>query len=214
MSATMTAPSYSTAPSYAAVTTMPASGTKITSPNNGKTSFESQLEELSQPTPQSMTLIATLQVLTPLDTKTDVFLLPRSYLQNWLVWAYHQKVAKTEASRVEAAVRLAAERMDLSLPHENMDHTDPGPIDSSLLSIEGHPLLLRPNVQVNDGSRQRDSPYSIRHVKSLPDKEKEQDDPAEVDNPDIKDDKIRCCAVPESFYEVSVARMLQCRLKH
>jgi hypothetical protein len=170
--------------------------------NLKKTSMESQIAELSQPAPQSMTLIATLQLLVPLDTKSDVFLLTRSYLQNWLVWAYHQKVSKTEASRVEAAVRLAAERMGLAIPHLNMNHTNPGPIDSSLLSMEGHPLLLRPNVEINDPSRQRNIPYSIPHVKSLPDKEPHWCGPSE--NLDIKDDKFLCCAVPVSFYEVSL----------
>ena len=213
----------STTPSYASVTTTTvssASNTKgynnqkmiTTSATNGaingqhqpKTSFECQLEELSKPEPQSMTLIATLQLLAPLGTKTDVFLLSRSYLQNWLIWAYHQKVAKTESSRVEAAVRMASECMDLPLPHAEMAYDDPGPIDSSILSIEGHPLLLRPNVEVNDPSinQRRDVPYAIRQVKSLPDKDQDLVDPAERDvSSSDQENTVRCCAVPQSFYE-------------
>jgi hypothetical protein len=184
-------------------------------------SFELQLRELSQPNPRSMTLTATLHLLAPLNnTEMDVFLMTRSYVQNWLIWAYHQKVPKVEASRVEAAVRLAAARLGLTPPTLDMEHTDPGPIDvASKLSLEGHPLLLLPNVEVVDGkTKQQDAaalaalhvPDSLRRVKSLPveNNNDNNNDKPEQDNA-LGDDldengfgQITCCAVPEQFYEV------------
>jgi hypothetical protein len=200
----MTAPSYANAAAFG-----PTPKESSTYP---KTSGrDSQLEELSRPPPTSMTLIATLQLLAPLDTKTDIFLMTRSYVQNWLIWAYHQKISKVEAGRVEAAVRLAADKLGLTPPSLNMDHTDPGPIDSSILSLQGFPLLLRHNVVVVDGTVEatpaafeasEDSP--LRRVKSLPmelKRESKEDDPT-THSFDEKDGHMECCAVPERFYEV------------
>lgn len=134
----------------------------------------------------------------------------RSYVQNWLIWAYHQKISKGEAGRVEAAVRLAADKLGLTPPSLDMEHTDPGPIDSSILSMEGHPLLLRPNVEVVDGTVEAtsasleaaDSP--LRRVKSLPvelKRETKEDEPT-THSFDEKNGHPECCAVPERFYEV------------
>jgi hypothetical protein len=198
----MSAPSYATAAAFGPTPKM------ASYPNTS--GRDNQLEELSRPPPTSMTLTATLQLLAPLDTKTDCFLMTRSYVQNWLIWAYHQKISKVEAGRVEAAVRLAADKLGLTPPSLDMEHTDPGPIDSSILSLEGRPLLLRPNAVVVDGTveatpaalEQGDS--SLRRVKSLPvqlKQEIKEDDPTTY-NFDEKDGHLECCAVPERFYEV------------
>jgi hypothetical protein len=199
----MTAPSYVNAAAFG-----PTPKEASTYPNTS--GRDSQLEELSRPPPTSMTLTATLQLLAPLDTKTDIFLMTRSYVQNWLIWAYHQKIQKGEAGRVEAAVRLAADKLGLTPPSLDMEHTDPGPVDSSILSLEGHPLLLRPNVVVVDGTVEAtsaaweaaDSP--LRRVKSLPvelKRETKEDDPNTYSF-DENDGHPKCCAVPEQFYEV------------
>jgi hypothetical protein len=202
---TMTAPSYASAAAQ-----LSSSPSTPTNNNNGKTSFEQQVQELSNPQPQTITLIATLQLLAPLETRTDVFLMRRSYMQNWLVWAYHQKVIKTEASRVEAAVRLAAECLGLEAPYTDMEHTDPGPIDASIFSIEGHALLLKPEVIVDDCTKQQTDlgmpvPDIIRRVKSLPMTDSSNEDqPLEEDSMDTKGKQLLCCAVPAPFYEVRV----------
>jgi hypothetical protein len=127
-----------------------------------QSSFDSQVNELSTPPPQSLTLVATLQLLDPFDTTTDVFLMTRSYLQNWLIWAYHQQVSKSETARVDAALRLAADRFGLVAPQDQQNYhvdgdpyADPGPIDSAFLSLSEshcHELLLSPNVVVKDGT--------------------------------------------------------------
>jgi hypothetical protein len=200
-----------TAPSYANAAAFGPTPKEASSTYPNTSGRDSQLEELSRPHPTSMTLTATLQLLAPLDTKTDGFLMTRSYVQNWLIWAYHQKISKVEAGRVEAAVRLAADKLGLTPPSLDMKHTDPGPIDSSILSLQGHPLLLRPNVVLVDGTVEatraaweavEDSP--LRRVKSLPvelKRETKEDDPA-THSFDEKEGMPECCAVPERFYEV------------
>lgn len=108
----------------------------------------------------------------------------RSYLQNWLLWAYHQQVSKSESSRVDAALKLAAERYGMIAPKDaiqhQMDYADPGPMDAGFLSLEGHDLLLSPNVVVKEGNVIKNStqphqdtldaefPELLRRVKSLP----------------------------------------------
>jgi hypothetical protein len=148
------------------------------------TDFDLQVQELSSPPPESFTLVATLQLLDPVDTRATVFLITRSYLQNWLSWAYHQQVSKNESARVVAALKLAAERYGLTAPQEVLQHQldflDPGPMDVGFLSLEGHDLLLRPNVIVKEGNVIKQSthlhqdkldaefPELLRRVKSLP----------------------------------------------
>jgi hypothetical protein len=148
------------------------------------TDFDAQVQELSSPPPESFTLVATLQLLDPFDTRTTVFLITRSYLQNWLGWAYHQQVSKNESGRVVAALKLAAERYGLTSPQEASQHqfeySDPGPMNASFLSLEGHDLLLSPHVIVKDGNVIKEStqphqdkldaefPELLRRVKSLP----------------------------------------------
>lgn len=173
-----------------------------------KSSILSQIEELSTPPPQSLTLTAVLRLLEPLEeTQPDVFLMTRSYMQNWLIWAFHQKVATTESARVEEGIRLAAERLLLTTPHTNMPYENPGPIDASILSLEGHPLLLRPNVTVKDSisDSQIRVPSILRRVKSLPEeaeKKTEIGKNGEFTSLDFDGDQILCCAVPQQFYEV------------
>ena len=165
-------------------TTTTTSNNKVTTIKT-TSDFDIQVQELSEPTPESFTLTATLQLLDPFDTKTSVYLLTRSYLQNWLLWAYHQTVSKSETSRVDAALKLAAERYGLTNPQDaiqqyHMDYLDPGPIDVGFLALEGHDLLLSPNVVVKEGQLHKQStqphqdklesefPALLRRVKSLP----------------------------------------------
>lgn len=182
--------------------------------------IRNQIRELSKPQPRAFTLTAALYLLEPLESEQDVFLMSRSYLQNWLVWAYHQKVAKTESARVEEAIRLAAERMGLTTPRLNMKYNNPGPVDVGVLAVEDNRLLLRPHVVVavqNEQAQALDVPASLRRVKSLPedvDKHTGEEDPANSEDAsnggsgylyesmDFKGDQIRCCAVPYLFHEV------------
>ena len=171
--------------------------------------FASIVEELSKPPPQSFILTAILQLLEPFEeTQPDVYLMTRSYIQNWLIWAYHQKVSIKETSRLEEGCRLAAERLGLMMPFRDVPYDDPGPIDSSILAMEGHDLLLRPNVKVRDGitgSGTAHVPATLRRAKSLSDegeKKSEDDDNAEHDTLDMEGSNLLCCAVPQQFYEV------------
>ena len=92
-------------------------------------------------------------------TKTkfhQVFLIPKDYLQNWLVWAYHQPVPKGELRRQQLALRMAAESYKLVVPKLDAKYEDPGPIDSSSLSDPTYPLLLRERVVIWDGQKPKD----------------------------------------------------------
>lgn len=205
----MKATSYASATAPHLATPIPNGGNvngESTAPS--KPSILSQIEELSTPRPQSLTLTAILQLLEPLEeTQPDVFLMTRSYVQNWLIWAFHQKVTKTESGRVEEGARLAAERLHLTTPQPNMPFENPGPIDASILSLEGHPLLLRPNVTVRDNISETHVrvPSLLRRVKSLPeevDKKNERGQDTEFNSLDFDGDQVLCCAVPQQFYEV------------
>jgi hypothetical protein len=129
-----------------------------------------------------MTLVAALYLLeNPLFTKTKydkVFLIPRGYLENWILWAYHQPVPQEEMRRLQMGLRMAAEGYSLTIPKLNDAFNDPGPIDSSILSSKGNLLVLRDNVIVWDGA----------------------DKPGK--------DNVYCSAVPERFYEVSYSECL------
>lgn len=171
-----------------------------------------QIKELSEPPPQSFSLVAAIKLLEPLEeTQTDVFLMTKSYVQNWLIWAFHQKVNKIETVRVEEATKLAAKRMGLAIPRHGMAYHDPGPIDSSTLAMAGHPLLLRPNVTVKDAQPESLSlPSALRRVKSLPDeseKKSEIGDSPHYDSTDFIGDQFLCCAVPCAYYEVGCFHM-------
>ena len=124
--------------------------------------FDAQVQELSEPPPESFSLAATLQLLDPYETTTTtmnddknmVYLMTPSYLQNWLFWAFHQNVKKGESNRLVEALKLAAKRYGLTPPQEAdpqdlEDYADPGPIDATFLSLnegKGNDLLLSPNV--------------------------------------------------------------------
>lgn len=169
--------------------------------NSGKPSHESQVKELSSPPPTSMILTATLQLLAPLEAHSDVYLMTRSYMQNWLIWAYNENVPKPETHRVQTAVRLAADRLGLTPPDSRSKYNDPGPLNNSSLSIEGSPLLLKPNVVVRDAMTDKAIDDLLPRVRSLPISSGDSDQ--ELDNNiDYEGNTIVCCAVPAKFYEV------------
>jgi hypothetical protein len=201
-----------TIPSHASAAAPRLSPTKTKSAGDSsirptKPSIMSQIKELSDPLPQSFALVAAIKLLEPLEeTQPDVFLMTRSYIQNWLIWAFHQKVNKIETARVEEAAKLAAKRLGLTAPQVGMDYHDPGPIDASILAMEGHPLLLKPNVVVKDALEETlRIPSVLRRAKSLPDeseKKSEIGDSPQYDSLDVDGDNCLCCAVPCQFYEV------------
>lgn len=202
------------APSYANVLTNAISPTSSSTSNwkpLARQSLESQVKELSHPAPQSLILTAALQLLAPLNSHSDVFLMTRSYMQNWLIWAFHEVVPKTEKQRVQTAIRLAADRLGLRPPSFHSKYTDPGPINNSDLSIEGFSLLLKPNVVVRDGTQERLAGQGnvddlLPRVRSLPNPSNGEDSydqsMNEGENIDVEGDEILCCAVPAKFYEV------------
>lgn len=132
--------------------------------NDATAAFDAQVQELSDPPPESLSLAATLQLLDPLEASSDdesynmVYLMTPSYLQNWLFWAFHQNVKKGESNRLVEALKLAAQRYGLTPPQDATpqqleDYADPGPIDATFLSLEGdgNDLLLGPRVAVKEG---------------------------------------------------------------
>ena len=164
---TMAAPTYA---STVAATTTP------------KTSAVPKLahyEELYRPQPKSMTLVAALRLLdSPLLfselPEQPVYLMPREYLQNWLSWALLQPTSPNEEHRVKKALQLAAKSQGVTFAstiHE------PGPVDASILSVEGNSLVLKSNIVIG-------SPNVVNNLKN-----------GGTSN-------IYCCAVPERFYEV------------
>jgi hypothetical protein len=155
-----------------------------------------------------MTLTAVLHLLAPLDGHSDVYLMTRSYLQNWLIWAYNENVPKTETQRVQTAVRLAADQLGLTPPSFRSKYNDPGPVNNMSLSMEGSPLLLSPNVSVRDGTKNKITVDELLpRVRSLPNpsapKNNLRDHYQNIDKSiDVEGNQILCCAVPEKFYEV------------
>jgi hypothetical protein len=133
----MTGPSYATA----------AAGISPVSRHAGP---QHQVQDLYTPTPTSMSLVAALYLLdNPLFTQTNlvqVSLITKDYLQNWLVWAYHQPVVPEETRRLQLALRMAAETYQLQVPKLNDEYNDASPVDSSPLSAKEQPLVLRDKV--------------------------------------------------------------------
>lgn len=148
-----------------------------------------------------MTLVAALLLLEP-PTSSSVYLMSCAYLQNWLRWAFNQPVVPGEMDRVKQALQAAADvhQMDLIVD----EYTDPGPIDNRDLSMPGHALLLRPQVQVGQLqlpplsmgiTRQRNNSIISGSTTTT----NGHGNPAEEE-----DVKISCSVVPERFYEVRI----------
>lgn len=137
-----------TGPSYA-------SAAAAASPNRRQTVAQHHVQDLYTPPPTSMPLVAALYLLdNPLFTQTNlnqVSLITKDYLQNWLVWAYHQPVVQEETRRLQLALRMAADQYQLQVPKLNDEHSDASPVDSSPLSDEKQPLVLRDNVVIWEG---------------------------------------------------------------
>eukprot|EP00977_Amphora_coffeiformis_P001681 scaffold316_cov158-Amphora_coffeaeformis.AAC.5 len=186
------------APSYAAVALA-----DINVSDNRATATspaQSAIKRLSQPPPSSFTLVAALQLLEPVEAGQTVYLLPPSYVQNWLTWAFHQLVPEDEEGRVKEALRLAAVQFGLVPPMEKANYTDPSSIDiATALAVEGHPLVLDPTVRLKqklNGS-----------LKTGPMRQLSFDNLTIRDGPTSNGDskhesRVReCLAVPEAFYE-------------
>ncbi|GKY93302.1 hypothetical protein MPSEU_000297700 [Mayamaea pseudoterrestris] len=178
------------------------------SSGNGLSNIHQQrIRHFLQPPPTSFTLVAAIHLLQPQTIGQTVYLLEKDYLENWLCWALHQDVVTSEESRVREAIRMAAQSLGLVPPNENNQYKSPGPIDSTRLSIEGHPLLLNPFVRIHKDIRQP-ATRGLPRVRSAPSNEwtgsKENGyalgSPAD-DSTVVADDRIECVSVPEAFYE-------------
>ena len=157
-------------------------------------------------------------------TGNYVYLLPRSWMINWLIWANHQSCTVEELPHKQPLFIELCEL--LQLDHEvilNPDtlYTDPGPIDATSLSLMGHPLLLKPNIvfgkgtvpdmmqrQQNRGrSKTKQEEPKIRRSSSLSGLSKialeapKTTTAAATNDRSFKNNSIGCCAVSESFYE-------------
>ena len=131
--------------------------------------------------------------------KNFVHLVPRDYLENWVYWAWAQPVPPHETERLRKALKLVAEAHEFDLlSHDAADYHNPGPIDNRQLSIPGHALLLRPDVQVGE-PQSAFLPTALKRVLSL-NAVSSQRNPASENG---ESDKVQCCVVQERFYEVS-----------
>ncbi|CAB9517045.1 Ubiquitin carboxyl-terminal hydrolase [Seminavis robusta] len=178
------------------------------------------LRHLTEPAPSSMVLTASLQLLTgPLVPPHNVYLMTPQYLQNWLNWAYCQAVGPGEKERTKEVLRLAALRHSLAPPNQDSQYANPGPINANELSMQGHPLLLRPDasvlVQPSSGTASVANaaddytPSALRRATSLPSHKKTggyldavlSASNNHAINGDNGNSEYRSCAVPEVFYE-------------
>ena len=200
--------------------------------------MEERVRKLAQPPPTSFTLTAALQLLQTPRRGDSVYLMDPEYLQRWLDWAYHQPIGpsstgdtnsdtRNEEARVQEAVRLAAVQLGLVPPTSstfdethNNDHSledlldaVPGPIDSTILSVQGHPRLLSPFVKVwkrhpnqsqqslsvmttNRGRLHRANSKAITDVDAALEYH-----PKDNGDGSSSNATIYCVAVPEAFYE-------------
>lgn len=80
-----------------------------------------------------------------------VYLLTVQYLRKWLQWAYQLDASARDQLRKSAvALGLAPPTDNNDNDKEDDDDDDtPGPIDSTVLSVEGHPLVLSPLVKLH-----------------------------------------------------------------
>lgn len=182
--------------SYAAVAATPA-------PHMNGSHKPSLTNDLFLPPPESMTLYAALTLLEPPDTQ--VYLMSRDWLENWVRWAYQQPVIPSETDRVRKALKLVAEAHEFDL--SNPEYCDPGPIDNRELSIPGHPLLLRPEIQVGEPQSAL-SQRALRRVVSFNGISNGHGNP--TDQGAESDDKVQCCVVQEKFFEVGTEQSLLC----
>jgi hypothetical protein len=151
--------------------------------------------DLFSPPTETFTLLAALFLLE--QPKNSVFLVPRTYLENWVQWAWAQRIPPQETDRLRNALKLVAEAHEFDL--SNTDYHDPGPIDNRELSIPGHPLLLRPDVQVGE-PQSAFLPTALKRVLSL---NAVSNQPGNLAEQNGESNKVRCCVVQERFYEVS-----------
>lgn len=179
-------------------------------------SNSAHFKQLINPPPTSMVLSASLQLLTgPLVPPHNVYLMTQQYLQNWINWAFHQSVATpAEQERLKEVLRLAAIRLRLRCPTRDSTYADPGPINSNELSMQGHPLLLRPDATVlvvpesqakaspNITPEEHSVPSNLRRARSLP--TTGYLDAAVAGTGGEAAIEFRSCAVPEEFYEVCI----------
>ena len=153
--------------------------------------------------PTSLTLVAALQSLQELTVGQSVYLMDRNYLQNWMQWAWHQVVPAHEQERVQHTLRASALKHGLVPPSETGSYSQPGPIDSTSLAVQGHFLVLSPLVRVaskkaprpraertlsDSGAFSADEDHSERSTRSSISRQQQQR-------------IIECSAVPENFYE-------------
>ena len=171
-------------------------------------SQQQRLRHLLEPTPTSFPLVAALHLLQPRRVGQTVYLVELSYLENWLCWALHQQVIPSEESRVREAVRMSAQSLGLVPPFEGNHYGDPGPLDASKLSMEGHPLLISPLVRVHKDLRSAAGILGVPRVRSAPSSDdfslaspsnNNNNNALSTDN--HENPRIRCVAVSEAFYE-------------
>eukprot|EP00523_Entomoneis_sp_CCMP467_P019717 CAMPEP_0168857200 /NCGR_PEP_ID=MMETSP0727-20121128/15605_1 /TAXON_ID=265536 /ORGANISM="Amphiprora sp., Strain CCMP467" /LENGTH=1184 /DNA_ID=CAMNT_0008911817 /DNA_START=100 /DNA_END=3654 /DNA_ORIENTATION=- len=147
----------------------------VSAASHAKATSQSAFERLLEPTPESWTLVAALQLLQPQEIGDTVYfalqllqpqeigdtvyLLPTGYLQNWLYWAYNQASASpAEQSRAREALKHVALYMGLVPPTEESSFSDPGPMDAAgTLAVQGHPMVLKPTVRLHRGLRAFDA---------------------------------------------------------
>jgi ubiquitin carboxyl-terminal hydrolase 8 len=133
-----------------------------------------------------------------------VYLLDHKYMMNWLIWCLHQNVKKhkgDEDKRLEACSRRAAQHLRITpCPEKGMKYNDPGCIDSSSLSVEGHPLLLDERLRVH-----QEAAETISNGKTLSKQHRQMQLTMETSHSNTESTNLLvkyCVAVPEAFYEL------------
>jgi ubiquitin carboxyl-terminal hydrolase 8 len=169
---------------------------------------QSALDRLRQPPALSIVLVAVLDLLEPLAVGQTVYLLPPSYLENWLAWAFHQTAPEEEQARTVEALRLAAIQFGLVPPTYDAPYVDPSPVDiATSLAVEGHPLVLDPTVRLKDKlSKPTVNPARQLSFSKLTIRDKPVVNGGGNKNngssPTLATADKECVAVPESFYEI------------
>jgi hypothetical protein len=137
-----------------------------------------------------------------------VYLLDHNYVMNWLIWCLHQNVKKQkgdEDKRLEQCVRRAAQHLRITpCPEKGMKYNDPGCIDSSNLSVEGHPLLLDERVRVHQETAETIS-NTATNGKTFSKQHSQMKHTMETSHSDTESSHVLvkyCVAIPEAFYEL------------